>query len=73
MVHPIWGRYIVAEIKTIKGKYTKGRWNKSKTRWLIGQDEAAEILKACPGVEYYLWRPNDWDEIEKILLHEVAI
>ena len=31
------------------------------------QKRAAELLKACPCVEYYLWRPSDWDEIERVL------
>ena len=67
MAHPVWKRYICAELKTLKGKFTTGRWNRANSRWLIGQDEAAEALKAIPGIEYYLWRPWDLDEIERVL------
>ena len=56
MVRP--PRVIFAELKTVKGKLSKGRWNKSG-RWLPGQDEWGEALSECPWVEYYLWRPTD--------------
>jgi hypothetical protein len=62
MVRP--PRVIFAELKTVKGKLSKGRWNKSG-RWLPGQDEWGEALAECPGVEHYLWRPTD--NIEDIL------
>jgi len=66
MVRP--PRVIFAELKTVKGKLTKGRWNKSANRWLPGQDQWGEVLSECPGVEYYLWRPDGLDgEIERIL------
>jgi hypothetical protein len=65
MVHP--PRVIFAELKTTKGKLTKGRYNKSG-RWLPGQDQWQDALISCPGVEYYLWRPDGLDgEIEQIL------
>ena len=65
MVRP--PRVIFAELKTVKGKLTKGRWNKSG-RWLPGQDQWQDALISCPGVEYYLWRPDGLDgEIERIL------
>ena len=65
MVRP--PRVIFAELKTVKGKLTKGRWNKSG-RWMTGQDEWQDALSSCPGVEYYLWRPDGLDgEIERIL------
>ena len=70
MVHPEWFRYIVAELKSEKGKLTKGRWNKAKTHWMTGQNEWAEALESCPGVEYYLWRPHDIDQIETVLGRE---
>jgi hypothetical protein len=57
-------RVIFAELKTVKGRISKGRWNKSG-RWLPGQDEWGEALASCPWVEYYLWRPTD--NIEAIL------
>jgi len=31
------------------------------------QQEWAFALRECPGVEYYLWTPHDWPEIEKVL------
>ena len=66
MVRP--PRVIFAELKTVKGKLTKGRWNKSGNRWLPGQDQWAAVLSECPDVEYYLWRPDGLDgEIERIL------
>ena len=65
MVHP--PRVIFAELKTAKGKLTKGGYNKSG-RWLPGQDQWQDALISCSGVEYYLWRPDGLDgEIERIL------
>jgi len=66
MVHPVQHRMIIAECKTEKGKLTKGRYN-NKGTWLNGQDEWAQALTDCPGVEYYFWKPSDWDEIEEVL------
>lgn len=44
-------RVIFAEVKTLKGEVTpvQGYWR--------------DDLEACPGVEYYLWRPKDWDSV----------
>ena len=67
MVHQEQHRFIVAELKTETGRLTKGRWNKAHTRYLPGQDDWAQALDGCPGVEFYLWRPNMWDEIEEAL------
>jgi len=67
MVHPKTGRVIIAEIKTAKGTLSKPRWNKAGTRLLPGQDTWGEAFEAAPGVEYYLWRPADLDEIYAIL------
>ena len=67
MAHPHQHRVIFAELKTVKAKLTKGRYNKSG-RWMPGQDEWGDALTSCPGVEYYLWRPDGLDgEIERIL------
>ena len=67
MAHPHQHRVIFAELKTVKGKLTKGRYNKSG-RWMPGQDEWGDALTSCPGVEYYLWKPDGLDgEIERIL------
>ena len=68
MVHPTQHRVIFAELKTAKGKLTKGRWNKSGHRWLPGQDEWLTALSEVQGIEYFLWRPDGLDgEIERIL------
>ena len=48
-------RLVCAELKRQKGRVT------------AAQREWAEALRACPGVEYYLWRPSDWDEIEELM------
>ncbi len=48
-------RLVLAELKREKGKTTP-----SQAAWL-------ERLGACPGVEVYLWRPSDRDEIERVL------
>ena len=56
-------RGIFAELKTINGKLSKGRWSKSG-RYLPGQDDWRDALMRCD-VEYYLWRPDD--NIEDIL------
>lgn len=48
-------RYIVAELKTMTGTLT------------AKQSHAREVLERCPGVEYKLWRPSDWEEIERTL------
>jgi len=68
MVHPHQHRVLFAELKTIRGRLTSGRWNDAGSRWLPGQDEWGAALAECPGVEYYLWRPDGLDgEIERIL------
>lgn len=67
MVHPQQGRVLFVEVKSDKGLIRKGKWNKKQTRWLPGQDEWAEALARCRGVEYHLWRPSDWSEIERVL------
>ena len=48
-------RIIFAELKRDDGKLTPS------------QQEWADLLKACPGVEYYCFRPSDIDGIVKIL------
>lgn len=67
MVHKEQGRVLFIELKSEKGKLTKGRWNKAGTRFMPGQEDWAEALNACPGVEYYCLRPSDWDQIVEIL------
>lgn len=48
-------RLILAELKTDKGKVSP-----HQEHWL-------DLLKACDGVEVYLWRPAHFDEIVRVL------
>ena len=48
-------RVIFAELKTEKGRLT------------AFQRSAGELLMLCPGIEYYLFRPRDWNEIVEVL------
>jgi hypothetical protein len=48
-------RVIFAELKTATGRVTADQW-----RW-------RDLLDGCPGVECYLWRPYDRDEILRVL------
>lgn len=48
-------RFILAELKRENGKTTP-----HQDRWL-------EMLRGCPGVEVYLWRPSDLDGIARCL------
>ena len=54
------GRLIFAELKSRIGKPTA-----EQARWL------AVLARSIPGVETYLWRPGDWDEIERLLVSGV--
>lgn len=48
-------RIIFAELKVGKRHPTP-----AQERWL-------NLLRECPGVEAYLWRPEDWEEIQMLL------
>jgi hypothetical protein len=48
-------RLILAELKSDTGKTT------------VHQDRWLDMLRACPGVETYLWRPADLDDIAAAL------
>jgi len=48
-------RVIIAELKTEVGKLTP-----RQERW-------GGVLVQCPGVEYYVWRPHDEDEVRRVL------
>ena len=48
-------RYIAAELKTERGKLTPF------------QEQALELLRQCPGIEVFLWRPSQLDEIAEVL------
>ncbi len=60
-------RVIFAELKVGKGRLTRPRLNKGKTRLLPGQTTWKAALELCPGVEYYLWMPEDLDAIYEVL------
>lgn len=47
-------RIIFAELKRESGKATE-----AQLRWLNAADDA--------GAEAYLWKPSDWDGIERVL------
>ena len=53
-------RVLFAECKTKGGKLS------------ADQSFYAAILRECPGVEYYIWRPADWDQLEKVLAPSTA-
>lgn len=44
-------KIIFVELKRENGKLT------------THQQEWADLLKACPGVEYYLWQPSQFEQI----------
>jgi VRR-NUC domain len=48
------GRMICAELKSEKGRVSKA------------QEEWLDALSAV-GVEVYVWRPSEWDEVEEAL------
>ena len=47
---------LFAELKSEKGRMTA-----KKKKW-------RDALSRCPGIRYYLWRPSDWYEIERVLV-----
>lgn len=49
------GGVIFAELKSEDGKLTK-----EQKKW-------KDVLEACPGVRYFLWRPDDYNEAVKVL------
>jgi hypothetical protein len=48
-------RLILAELKSATGKVSP-----AQDRWL-------DMLRQCPGVETYLWRPADIDAVAEVL------
>lgn len=48
-------RVVFAELKSEKGRVS------------AAQEETLALLRDCPGVETYLWRPSDWDAIAEAL------
>jgi hypothetical protein len=49
-------RFVVVELKRETGKVTP-----SQEHWL-------GLLRQCPGVEVFVWRPSDWPEVLEVLL-----
>ena len=49
------GRCLFAELKT-----ERGRLSAAQKGWLAALEE-------CAGIENYVWRPSDWDEIHAVL------
>lgn len=58
-------QFIAAELKTTLPA-NQGPMS-PKGQPTIEQAEVLELLSECPGVEPYLWRPEDWDEIVEVL------
>jgi len=54
------GLFIFAELKTGKGKVTA-----EQKRWM-------DAIRPLPGVLKFVWRPDDWDEIELLLRRRVG-
>jgi hypothetical protein len=48
-------RYLLAELKSQHG------------RLRLEQVQTIALLQRCPGIETYLWRPSDWEEIVSVL------
>ena len=53
-------RVLIVELKSEKGKMS------------LEQLEWQVLFTACPGVEYFLWKPSDFEEIEIILQREMG-
>lgn len=63
-------RVIFAELKRHGGKPTEARLVRDKRgfpRWIEGQKEWLLELHNCPGVETYVWWPEDIKDIMQIL------
>ena len=48
------------EVLFVELKTEKGRLSASQRVW-------SELLQACPGVDYYLWRPSDNEAVIQVL------
>jgi hypothetical protein len=55
LIHPAKHRLLFVELKSQRGKLT---W--AQTLWRVALSELA-------GVEYYCWRPSDWDALVGVL------
>lgn len=54
------GRLVFVELKTRTGRIT------------ADQHRVLSLLDECAGVEVYLWRPNDWPDVMRVLGRRVA-
>lgn len=54
------GRLLFAELKTERGRVTR-----PQREWLAA-------LSACSGVEVFVWRPGDFDEVARVLARRAA-
>lgn len=68
------GVIIIAELKTDSGALTKGGMagNKRTKRWRPGQEDWIREIDACAGVLCFLWRPRDWNFIERCAGQEIT-
>jgi hypothetical protein len=48
-------RYILAELKSQHGRLS------------LPQAAAIALLEQCPGIETYVWKPSDWQDIQRVL------
>ena len=63
-------RVLFAELKKQGGRLTTARLvttRRGYPRWVAGQVQWLGDLSACPGVETYLWMPEDVADIIRIL------
>ena len=62
-------RIIFAELKKEKGRLTHTALVKGRHGYYerFGQTEMFALLTGCPGVESYIWRPSQRDELEALL------
>ena len=66
MVRP--PRVVFAELKSETGRLTiKQRYSPKTGRSLPNQKDWKDAFESCPGVEYYLWRPTDWEDLVEVL------
>lgn len=56
------GRVITAELKSDTGKVTP-----DQQAWLDALAGNPAAVREAPGIEVYVWRPRDIDEISKVL------
>ena len=65
MVRP--PRVVFMELKRQKGRLDRRTRHDRKGRVLPNQEDWKLALETCGGVEYYLFRPSDWDTIAGVI------